>query len=63
MTIYSFVQKRLQESKGSWRSVCSDTGLDYSWLTKLAQGKIPNPSVHKIQTLADYFKKPTKKAA
>jgi len=63
MNIYSFVQIRLQESKGSWRSVCIDTGLDYSWLTKLAQGRIPNPSVHKIQTLHDYFKKPRRKAA
>jgi len=63
MNIYSFVQNSLKSSKGNWRVVCADTGLDYSWLTKLAQGRIPNPSVHKIQTLADYFKKSRRKAA
>lgn len=63
MKIYSFVQDKLKESKGNWRVVCENTGLDYSWLTKLAQGRIPNPSVHKIQTLHDYFKKPRRKAA
>lgn len=63
MKIYSFVQDKLKESKGSWRVVCEKTGLDYSWLTKLAQGRIPNPSVHKIQALADYFQKTSRKKA
>jgi hypothetical protein len=30
--------------------------LDYSWLTKFAQGKIPNPGYAKISVLADHFK-------
>jgi len=33
----------------SWRSY-------YSWLAKVSQGQIPDPSVKKIQRLADYFR-------
>lgn len=54
--ILTFVLNSLQESKGHWKRVCSDTGLGYSWITKLAQGHIDNPSVNKIQILADYFR-------
>lgn len=41
--------------RGRWPSICRDTGLDYDWLTKLAQGRIADPGVRKIQRLADYF--------
>jgi len=55
--LLDYVLKQLQTSKGSWPSVAKNTDLDYSWLTKLAQGKIDDPSVRKIQRLADYFRK------
>lgn len=54
--LLDYVLKQLQAKKGSWPSIAKITGLDYSWLTKLAQGKIPDPSVNKIQVLADYFR-------
>lgn len=65
-TLLAYVMRELRTRKGSWPSVARDTKLDYSWLTKLAQGKIDDPSVNKIQRLADHFRglpKPKGKAA
>ena len=55
--LLEFVLRKLQEKKGSWPNVAEQTDLEYSWLTKLAQGKIDDPSVRKIQRLADHFRK------
>lgn len=49
------IRENLNSFRGAWPTVCSETGLDYSWLTKFAQGKIPNPGFIKIQALNDYF--------
>ena len=54
-TLLSLVLAGLQERKGDWPSIVEQTGLEYSWLTKLAQGKISDPGVKKIQKLADYM--------
>lgn len=51
-----YVKRKLEASKGTWGSVCTDTGLGYSWLTKLAQGKIPNPGIKKIEKLFHYYR-------
>lgn len=53
--ILDFVLGELQSRRGTWRRISVDTHLDYSWLTKLGQGRIPDPSVNKIQRLADHF--------
>lgn len=45
----------LQARKGRWPDICAATGLDYDWLTKLAQGRIADPGVRKIQCLASHF--------
>lgn len=45
---------RLQAAKGQWPKICEETGLDYSWLTKFAQGQIKNPSARKIEQLATH---------
>lgn len=45
----------LHARKGRWPDICAATGLDYDWLTKLAQGRIEDPGVRKIQRLAHYF--------
>lgn len=45
----------LAERKGQWPAVCRATGLDYDWLTKLAQGRIADPGVRKIQRLHDHL--------
>lgn len=45
----------LGRRRGRWPVICRDTGLDYQWLTKLAQGRIDDPGIKKIQRLHDYF--------
>ncbi len=56
------VLAELQARKGNWPAIakaiepCSWESY-YSWLTKLAQGRIPDPSVNKIQTLFDHFRR------
>lgn len=45
----------LAERKGQWPAICRATGLDYDWLTKLAQGRISDPGVRKIQQLHDHL--------
>lgn len=53
----------LRSRRGSWPAICRDTGLDYDWMTKLAQGRISDPGIRKIQRLADYFATTERKAA
>ena len=55
MDTIQIIKDRLEGSKGTWPVVCEKTGLDYSWLTKFAQGKIPNPGYAKVFALAEYF--------
>lgn len=47
------VLEELQARKGQWPALARQAGVDYSWLTKLAQGRIRDPGVVKIQRLAD----------
>ncbi len=59
--ILDFVFDELERRRGTWVDVAKAMDPDswksyYSWLTKLAQRKIPDPSVNKIQALADYFR-------
>lgn len=54
------VLESLAACKGKWREIArymDPLAPDsyYSWLTKLAQGTIKDPSVNKIQRLFDYF--------
>lgn len=46
----------LARRRGQWPAICRATGLDYDWLTKLAQGRIADPGVRKIQRLNDFFR-------
>jgi transcriptional regulator with XRE-family HTH domain len=57
--ILEFVKGRLTAAKGQWPTICRETGLRYSWLSKFAQDRIPNPGITKIQRLADYFQRET----
>lgn len=41
----------LQEHKGDWIAIAKQADVSYSWLTKLANNKIPNPSVITIERL------------
>ena len=66
--ILQFVMVELAARKGQWPDIAKGIEPDswrsyYSWLTKLAQGRIPDPSVNKIQRLADHFRSKKAKAA
>lgn len=55
------VLEDLAACKGKWVEIARElepgnTVSFYSWLTKLAQGVIREPSVNKIQRLYDYFR-------
>jgi len=64
-TLLDFVQQELDARKGLRTGNLTDIAKTiepdswesyYSWLSKLVQGRIPDPSVNKIQRLADYFR-------
>ncbi|MCK2095205.1 hypothetical protein [Thauera aromatica] len=55
------VLEDLAACKGAWAEIAREMEPDntvsfYSWLTKLAQGTIREPSVNRIQRLFDYFR-------
>lgn len=59
--ILAFVLTELTARKGKWPAIAKDMRPEapdsyYSWMTKLAQGRIPDPGVNSIQELADYFR-------
>jgi hypothetical protein len=43
--------KQLQSRKGEWAELARELDVSYSWITKLANRKIPNPSVVTIERL------------
>lgn len=46
----------LRARRGRLPEICAALpGIDYSWLTKMMQGRIKDPSVNKIQVLYDYL--------
>ncbi len=46
----------LRARKGRLPEICAAVpGIDYSWLSKLTQGRIKDPSVNKIQALYDHL--------
>lgn len=53
-----------QRHKGDWVSLASESGLSYSWLTKFAQGQIPDPRLSTVAKLATAIeRRETKQAA
>jgi len=59
--LLSYVLTEIEARRGAWPAIAKAIEPDswesyYSWLTKLAQRRIPDPSVNKIQVLADYFR-------
>lgn len=44
----------LNVNKGRWRKIESQTGLDYNWISKFAQGRISDPGVSKVEKLIEW---------
>lgn len=40
-----------QRHKGDWVALAAESGVSYSWLTKFAQGHIPNPGIATLAKL------------
>lgn len=57
MSMLSYVIDRLRAEETVLTVVCRETGLKPSWLWQLKDGRIPDPSVRKIQSLHDYFRR------
>jgi hypothetical protein len=61
INLLDFVLAELAARKGNWPAIAKAMDPEswesyYSWMTKLAQKRIPDPGVNKIQALADYFR-------
>jgi hypothetical protein len=59
LNLYEFALERARESadKRELPVVAKESGLDYSWLSKFALGRIPGASYQKVAQLADYYMK------
>jgi predicted transcriptional regulator len=51
------VKAELEEHRGEWPAIAKETGVGYSTIQSLAQGRIDNPRLKTVQTLLDYFEK------
>ena len=52
--ILTYVLRHLRAARGQ-RRIAAETGVPYSTLTKIIQGRTSNPGVQHVQALYDYF--------
>lgn len=50
------VRAALDGRKGDWPAVAQGADVSYSWLTKFAANRIPNPSYGSLVRLRDFLK-------
>lgn len=55
-TIHQQTLELLEMDRGQWPETCRQVGIDYNWLQKLAQKKIADPGVNKMEKLHAYLK-------
>ena len=57
----------LMAKKGDWQQIATSSGVSYSWLSKFANGHIPNPGFATLvklhATLVEAASKPEARAA
>lgn len=53
--LLTYTRNRLIACEQSYLQIYRETGLTPNWLSLLAQGKIAEPSVNKIQKLYEYL--------
>lgn len=46
---------RLIERKGDWQRIAKGSGVSYSWLSKFANRRIPNPGYRTLKQLDAYL--------
>jgi len=54
-TLLARTREHLLNSELSYLTIYKATGLTPNWLSLLAQGKLPNPSVNKVQQLFEHL--------
>lgn len=54
-TMLEGVLRGLNESRGQWAEVSSESGVPYHTLTKIAQRRTPNPRFDTVSRLHAYF--------
>lgn len=50
------VVRGLQARKGQWKVIATACGVSYSWLAKVAQGHITNPSIRQLEAVDSYLR-------
>jgi len=45
----------LERRKGEWKRIADESGVSYSWISKFANGHIPNPGFQTLVGLRDYL--------
>jgi transcriptional regulator with XRE-family HTH domain len=60
MTNYQYVLSELPKHNGKFREIAKAVDASYSWISKLANNRIPNPGAVTIDKLADYLRKQPK---
>lgn len=54
-TLLARTRQLLQSTATSYLAIYNATGLTPNWLSSLAQKKLPNPSVNKVQKLYEHL--------
>jgi len=47
--------KSYLDEGGTLRRISYETGMNYAWLRRFNQGKVPNPGVNTVQQLHDHL--------
>lgn len=55
-SIYAYVLRELQASKGRWSDVADGSGVSKRTIEKIARREIADPGVSHIERLAKYFR-------
>lgn len=45
------ILKALESKRGEWQEIAAKSGVSYSWLSKFANGHIPNPGYETLKKL------------
>lgn len=54
--MYEYVCRHLQETKGTWPAIASESGVPFRTLEKIGRGETKDPGISTVQQLFDYFR-------
>lgn len=60
---YELVMTNLRAKRIPQKEVAEGSGVPFSTVTKIAQGRTKSPGVHTVEALANYFMRVAEKAA